>query len=263
LAKAGPTMVDAAEADSRELRLLWTVRDTGMGMTAEQIARLFRPFSQADESTTRRFGGTGLGLAISRELVEKMGGQLRVESTPGVGSTFRFEVVLERSDLSTEWVNADTTEGAASQDLGALQGLRILLVEDNAINRQVATELLTQAGLVVDVAVHGEHALKRLEEESFDMVLMDVQMPGLDGIEATRRIRMGLAAVRPRIVAVTANVFESDRCRYLEAGMDGHLTKPFSLSELAAALASAFDAKAASAVLGATEVLGPDDWVAP
>ena len=232
LAKAGPTMVDAAEADSRELRLLWTVRDTGMGMTAEQIARLFRPFSQADESTTRRFGGTGLGLAISRELVEKMGGQLRVESTPGVGSTFRFEVVLERSDLSTEWANADTTEGAASQDLGALQGLRILLVEDNAINRQVATELLTQAGLVVDVAVHGEHALKRLEEDAFDMVLMDVQMPVMDGYTATQRIREHLALQDLPVIAMTANVMAEDRARAAQAGMNDHVAKPIVPGEL-------------------------------
>ena len=141
--------------------------------------------------------------------------------------------------------------------------LRILLVDDNPVNQMVGLEMLQRLGYAAMVAADGQAAIDAQSARRPDVVLMDVQMPGLDGIEATRRIRLGLAAVRPRIFAVTANASEMERRRYLDAGMDGHLSKPFSLSELAALLATAFDAQAASAILASTAVLGPGDLAAP
>ena len=229
-----------------------TVSDTGIGMTPEQQSRLFTSFTQADNSTTRRFGGTGLGLAICRQIIEQMGGWIRVESEPGVGSAFCFLLRLkigesvtaeQRPPISMPGRPAETAEGDAG-DVGAppgwkgsatvprlpsdLHGLRVLLVEDNEINREIAVELLTDAGLLVDCAEDGEMACAMMADHgaAYAVILMDVQMPRLDGISATRAIRRRWPAERLPIIALTAHAYEEDRRRCLAAGMNDHLTKP-------------------------------------
>ena len=238
------------------LRLRFTVSDQGIGMTREQAATLFRPFIQVDSSTTRRYGGTGLGLAISKQLVELMGGDIGVESTPGQGSRFHF---------TASFATPDASQVAASQrgDLQAkafdeagvvdrIRGLRVLLVEDNAINQMLAEELLgTVAGTQVTLAENGQEALDRLDEESFDIVLMDVQMPVMDGITATRKIRAQARFDRLPIIAMTANALQRDRADSLAAGMNDHINKPFEPVELFSALAK-WTGPAARAALEST-----------
>ncbi len=246
--------------DADEVVLRISVADSGVGIPADRRHLLFQPFQQLDGSMARRHGGTGLGLAISQRLIELMGSRIEVESQPGQGSCLGFTL---------RWPLADLVGDAGEPDLPLDESfarhrpLRILLVDDNPVNQMVGLEMLQRLGYAAMVAADGQAAIDAQSARRPDVVLMDVQMPGLDGIEATRRIRLGLAAVRPRIFAVTANASEMERRRYLDAGMDGHLSKPFSLSELAALLATAFDAQAASAILASTAVLGPGDLAAP
>jgi len=207
--------------DGRVLLHGW-VRDTGIGMTDEQQARLFKPFAQADSSTTRRYGGTGLGLSISRELVERMDGRLWAESRPGVGSTFHFQAWL----------------GVASAPPPDLSGLRVLVVDDSAINQEVARELLRLSGVDVVTADSGRAALALLDADPrFDCVLMDCQMPGMDGAATTREIRSRAALRELPVLAMTAGVSADDRERALAAGMDEHLVKPLEVGRLLAAVA--------------------------
>ena len=211
--------------------LRFTVKDTGIGISAETQARLFQPFSQADSSTTRQYGGTGLGLTISKHLVELMGGRIGVRSTPGAGSEFSVELPLEP---------AQTRAQAQAQAVQAGASLAVLVVEDNDINQEVARAMLEVAGHRVEVAANGAEALKKCAQSHFDCVLMDCQMPGMDGYEATRRIRAREAengGVRVPIVALTANAMSGDRERCLAAGMDDFLAKPFDSAALLAALA--------------------------
>lgn len=203
--------------------LHFDVHDSGIGITPEQQQRLFEPFSQADVSTTRRFGGTGLGLSICQRLVHMMGGTLELHSTPGQGSRFRMALPLERCD------EALVTQDAAPQAAAAnLTGLRVLLVEDNAINIMVAKLMLTAQGVVVTVAHNGQLALDQLHAtpEGFDVVLMDVQMPVMDGREATTHIRQQARFAQLPIIAMTADAMAEDRQRCMDAGMDDFLTKP-------------------------------------
>ena len=215
----------AQEADTSELG--FEVRDTGIGITSEQAARLFQSFTQADSSTTRQFGGTGLGLAISRRLVERMGGSIGVRSTPGAGSTFYFTARFDRDGPAA----SPEVEARDAAELEALRrrhaGARILVVEDNEFNQQVVRELLESAGAEVLVSASGREALQRLEQDpAFDAVLMDMQMPDVDGIEATRRLRQmpGLAGLV--VIAMTANATADDRRRCIDAGMNDFETKP-------------------------------------
>ncbi|MFT3734593.1 MAG: response regulator [Rhodocyclaceae bacterium] len=220
-------------ADERSFRVRFEVEDTGIGMNEEQRNRLFRQFEQGDASTTRRFGGTGLGLAISHRLVELMGGEIGVDSTVGVGSTFWAVVSLARGDaVALEQALSE----AADTDLSALDGMHILLTEDNAFNQQVACEMLADVGCTVRVANGGQEALDFLARERFDCVLMDVQMPGMDGLEATRRIRADGKLQGLKIIAMTANAFAEDRERCLGVGMDDFITKPVQASTLYGAL---------------------------
>ena len=189
-----------------------------------------------------------------------MGSRIEVESQPGQGSCLSFTL---RWPLADRVGDAGKTDLPLDESFARHRPLRILLVDDNQVNQLVGLQMLQRLGYAAMVAADGQAAIEAQAARRPDVVLMDVQMPGLDGIEATRRIRMGLAQVRPRIFAVTANATDGDRRKYLEAGMDGHLSKPFSLGELAALLAAAFDAKAASAILASTQVLGLDDLVAP
>ena len=202
------------------VRLRCDVVDTGIGIPAGTIDVLFEPFRQADNTTSRRFGGSGLGLAISKRLADAMGGHLSVRSTVGQGSCFTFEAPFARGHL------AETPSVAGDGVPAALAGMRILVVEDNALNQQLAVELLEEAGVVVSVADDGEAALGCLETGTFDLVLMDIQMPGMDGYTATRRLRSmpGLAGLP--VVAMTAHALADERERCLAAGMDDIIVKP-------------------------------------
>ncbi|HEX8374470.1 MAG TPA: ATP-binding protein, partial [Geminicoccaceae bacterium] len=213
------------------VRLLFEVRDTGIGMTPGQAAGLFQAFAQADRSTARRYGGTGLGLAISRRLVEAMGGAIGVESAPGAGSLFWFEAPFEVGD-------AAVASERATFDPASVRPLRLLLAEDIELNRDLLGDMLGRHGHEVVFAEDGAEAVERAAAGGFDVVLMDVQMPVVDGVEATRRIRaLPPPAGRVPIVAQTANVMASERERYLAAGMDGHVMKPVEWGDLFAALA--------------------------
>ncbi len=213
--------------------LRFAVRDTGIGMTTEQVAGLFQPFNQLDASTSRKYGGTGLGLAICRRLVGMMGGEIGAANTPGQGSEFRFTAVFEAADAAGADEPVATGPGDEAALLLALRSRRVLLVEDNELNQIVAAELLrTVCGMQVSVAESGAEALSRLGTEAFDLVLMDVQMPGMDGYEVTRRIRRDPAFATLPIVAMTAHAMAADRERCLAAGMNDFLSKPFEPQEL-------------------------------
>jgi signal transduction histidine kinase/CheY-like chemotaxis protein len=203
------------------------VHDTGIGMTEEEQERLFQPFTQADSSTSRRYGGTGLGLAISKRLAELMCGTLSMRSSPGEGSTFTLRLNL-RVDENQSLVSKPVW----ALDPDACQGLRILLVEDDRMNQFVAEAMLTKAGVMVTLADSGSKAIELVKQRHFDAILMDIQMPGMDGYEATRNIRQLPAGKMVPIVALTASALESDRQRCLAAQMDDHITKPFQLEAL-------------------------------
>ncbi|UTH76685.1 PAS domain S-box protein [Chromobacterium sp. IIBBL 290-4] len=211
------------EETARAVRCEFIIRDSGIGMDTETQLNLFNQFMQADASTTRRFGGTGLGLAICRQLLEAMRGNISVDSSVGQGSEFRIELLLEKSDQQLE------TPGMLKPSEFSLRGLRVLLVEDNGFNRQYARELLQDAGAEVDEAVNGVEALDAVATHSYDLVLMDMQMPVMDGLEATRRIRVLPRGARLPIIAMTASARPEDRSQALAAGMDDYLSKPIEL----------------------------------
>jgi signal transduction histidine kinase/ActR/RegA family two-component response regulator len=222
-----------------------TVADTGIGIPADRLALLFQPFSQVDASTARRFGGTGLGLAICRELADLMGGRIDIRTEEGVGSRFTFTVELEAAGASAESPIDRAGELETRADFATARSADngtpvVLLVEDNAVNRELALAMLTSLGLEVECAVDGADALVRAEARGFDVVLMDCQMPGLDGFAATREWRRRerlTAATHTPIIALTANAMHGDREACLAAGMDDYLAKPFSLAALAGKLA--------------------------
>jgi two-component system sensor histidine kinase/response regulator len=212
--------------------LRFEVKDTGIGLTQEQQERLFQSFSQADPSTTRKFGGTGLGLAICKKLAQLMGGEVGVESTPGKGSTFWFSARLGIGEATAETAPAADDAAARNARRAAIRGGRVLLVEDNDINQQVAREMLEHAGLVVDVAVDGQQALDKVQAKPYDLVLMDMQMPVMDGVTATRLIRRIDRLSQLPIVALTANAMPQDQKRCIEAGMNDYLFKPIEPEDL-------------------------------
>jgi len=201
--------------------------------------RLFRPFSQADSSTSRLYGGTGLGLAICHRLAQGLGGRIWVESEPGKGSTFWFTIRCRAVGADPPPVPRES-EGAGKIDGSGLPPLRILVAEDNVINQKVALLLLERLGYAADVAADGEETLAALRRQRYDVILMDVQMPGMDGVEAARRIRDEWPAEeRPRIIAVTASALDEDRESCLSAGMDDFLSKPVLLEDLRLVLSQA------------------------
>jgi PAS domain S-box-containing protein len=235
-----------------DLELAISVRDTGIGIPAESMDRLFQSFSQLDGSTTRKYGGTGLGLAISRRLVELMGGRIWVESAPGHGSIFSFTVRVSRvatqPTRSEEPATVEARTAAPTIDTGLAERvpLRILVAEDNAVNQKLVLKLLARMGYRADVACNGLEALQALRRQRYDLVLMDVQMPEMDGLEATRQIRKEFSSeAQPRIVALTANAMAGDREACLAAGVDAYVTKPLRVDELVAALESCGEAIAA------------------
>ena len=219
--------VERWPGEGAEARCCFTVRDTGVGIEPEKRAAIFAPFKQGDTSTTRIYGGTGLGLTISAHLVAMMNGRIWVESEPGEGSTFHFTADF---GLQTERPAAPATPGHArrAETPRAGAGSRVLLVEDNPVNRKLAQRVLEKAGYGVTAADSGPAALAALERDRFDLVLMDLQMPGMDGIETTARIREreGAAGGRMPVLALTAHAMPAQRERCLAAGMDGFLVKP-------------------------------------
>ncbi len=225
------------EPDSSALSdILFVVRDTGIGIAPEAQERLFAPFSQADASLTRRFGGTGLGLAISRRLAELMAGSIRVESAPGEGSIFIFTARLplaEPPDPSDQPLVAAAAE-CRPVVAPAPRSRRVLLVEDEPVSRMVAEAHLKQLGFEVDLAVNGQEALAAIEGGSYALILMDCQMPILDGYETTRRLRRRERGGHLPVIGFTAHAMNGDREKCLAAGMDDYLTKPFRGQDLSA-----------------------------
>lgn len=213
-----------------QVHLLFAVRDTGIGIPVEKQASIFQPFQQADSSITRCYGGTGLGLTISSQLVEMMGGRLQVESDPGQGSIFHFSIPLSMATQVRPMDVADISR--LSQEM---RPLTVLLADDNAVNRMLAIRLLNKAGHQVIVAENGQEAVQVWENQQPDVILMDVQMPVMDGLEATQRIRtieqQHQLSATP-IIALTANAMERDRQLCLAAGMDDFLSKPFQIQAL-------------------------------
>jgi PAS domain S-box-containing protein len=227
-----PGVVELSVAAQGASRVRFSVRDTGVGIPEDRLQAIFQPFAQGDSSTTRTHGGTGLGLSISSLLVERFGGKLEVNSVLGQGSIFSFTAMLPES--ASEQEQKDPTREVSMSTTLSGTGKTVLVVEDNNVNQQVMTFLLEQVGYRVEIANNGIEALQRLEEKSFDIILMDVQMPEMDGIRATRLIRARERAVGGHvpIVAVTANALQGERQRCLGAGMDDYLAKPIRGPEL-------------------------------
>ncbi len=222
--------------DKQHLRMVFRVSDTGIGISGQQQAQLFQRFTQADGTITRRYGGTGLGLAISRQLIQLMGGEIGVKSKLGKGSTFWFSLPLKKSsEAAASKLKLNDVVGETAAPTPVKLAGRILVVEDNQVNQAVVKAMLTRFDLEVDVVANGQLALEKLEQADYDLVMMDCQMPVMDGYEATRRIRSADSKVRNRripIIAMTANVMKGDVEQALDVGMNDHLGKPIVLSRL-------------------------------
>jgi PAS domain S-box-containing protein len=220
------------------VELHFAVQDTGIGIPPDRVSRLFESFYQVDSTSARRYSGTGLGLAISKRLADLLGGKMWVESTLGRGSTFHFTVQATLAGSQQEVVRKAAIT-LPPRPIDQISKLRMLLVEDNAVNQRVAVRILERLGYRTDVAVNGREAVEQVRAKDFDVILMDVQMPEMDGLEATRRIRSMFppGVPQPNIVALTADATSGDRERCLLAGMDEYLSKPLRVDELAAILA--------------------------
>lgn len=232
--------------DGDELVLRFEVHDTGIGIDQKQMEHLFRPYEQADSAVSAKYGGTGLGLSIARQLAQLMDGDLGAESTPDQGSMFWFTIRVCEADKAApgnmaapdQEVQPDPVAqaGQAPAPLGPLSG-HVLVVEDNEINQMLIAAYLEQFGLSHETAVNGEEAVKMVQTRHFDLVLMDIMMPVMDGIESTKQIRaLNIPAANIQIIALTAHAMEGDRETYLNAGMNGYVSKPVRATELFTAL---------------------------
>ncbi|MFV9616268.1 MAG: ATP-binding protein [Gammaproteobacteria bacterium] len=230
------TLQEETELDAR---LQFNVQDTGIGITPEQQEKLFHPFSQADNSTTREYGGTGLGLVISQKVVQMMDGEFWVESEQDVGSTFTFTVHLKKQQGSLSQIGSSDAQSKSTHNeaTARLHGAKILLVDDNDLNQEYIRELLDMIGITVETAFNGQEALNLLAKQDFDGVLMDCQMPVMDGYEATRQIRKQEKFKDLPVIAMTANAMKGDREKVLAVGMNDHIPKPFKIDVMFATLA--------------------------
>ena len=233
--------VDVRRHIDNKIELQFCVSDSGIGMSPEQQQLLFSPFTQASRSIASQYGGTGLGLAICKHLVELLGGEIGVQSEEGKGSQFTFTSVFEVSGKSSEQVGADTdgrevkTVAADTLDLSLLKGVRVLLAEDNIVNQRVAAGILKKKGVEVTLANNGREAIEAFRvagSRDFDLILMDVEMPELDGFEATKEIRQHFPECKIPIIAMTAHAMRGDRERCLAAGMDAYVSKPIDPQQL-------------------------------
>ncbi|MBU6259281.1 MAG: PAS domain S-box protein [Burkholderiales bacterium] len=228
--------------DEDAVLLRFEVQDTGIGISAVKLATLYTAFEQADNSITREYGGTGLGLAITRRLAQLMGGDAGATSVPGAGSRFWFTARLRRAASNAVAAVAPRLESAEEGLRRRHRGRLVLLVEDEPINREITSGLLEIAGLVVEAAHDGAQAVERAARRGYDLILMDMQMPGMDGLQATRRVRAGDLNRRTPVLALTANAFSEDRARCLAAGMNDFVTKPAESETLFAAVLRWLDA---------------------
>ncbi|HIJ84635.1 MAG TPA: response regulator, partial [Magnetococcales bacterium] len=217
-------VVAVAEETETLVQLKCSVQDSGIGMSPESLGKMFQPFSQADATITRRYGGTGLGLTICKRIVEMLGGKIWVESQPGRGSIFHFTASFGKGPYNEG--RAVFASDTLKPEGFTFSGTRILLAEDNAINQMVAREMLERAGFKVEIANHGREAVEMVNHAFYDAVLMDLQMPEMDGLEAARQIRADQRFKKLPIIAMTAHVMASDREKCLAAGMDDHVSKP-------------------------------------
>lgn len=229
--------VELAAREAEWISLRFIVSDTGPGMPAEYLGHLFKPFTQVDSSMTRQHGGTGLGLSICKRLVQALGGDITVDSVLHEGTTFIFTVCCDSSTQEQEPIEpADPGMGESATEMAQRHPLSILLVEDNPVNLQVAQAMLHKLGYEPTIATNGVQALSACQQNTFDVILMDIQMPKMDGSEASRLIRQHCATAQPYIVAFTANAFHQDKEKYKRAGMDDYLTKPVRLPALISVL---------------------------
>jgi len=236
-------LVNPANADEL-YHLQFAVQDTGIGIPAKQLGQLFQSFGQLDASTTRKYGGTGLGLAISKQLCEMMDGEIWAESEEGVGSTFYFTIVAQKTAPQAEQTQAVSNRHQSvagkptfNSDMAKQKPLRILLAEDNVINQKVALGVLRKCGYKADVVANGIEVIDALTRQPYDVILMDIHMPEMDGLDATRRIRSQWADdAQPTIIALTADAMNEQREEYLGVGMDDLVTKPIRIPALISAL---------------------------
>jgi len=225
--------MDLDDLDSQLSFLSFKIKDTGIGISRENIQNLAKPFYQVESSNSRNFQGTGLGLAIAKKIIELLGGELMIESELGVGSEFSFTVLVRKSDQKEESIDHLPLSWKDVKEMGAVFPLKILLAEDNELNLQLMTLMFEQLGFQFETAKNGMEALEKVKEEEFDVVLMDVQMPVLNGLETTRKIRELGNRDDLVIIGLSANVFEEDQKLAIEAGMNDYLTKPIRLAVLA------------------------------